>query len=207
MLVNHQDFFFNKKYDLTTKQKENNVSLTRVLEPKSKVTYADDTVSLRISPRLRHQHKFIQELFCIEYATNIYHEDGKKVTLEEVLSGKYTELASPEIWNQSLSNKFGRVTQGNDAGVEATDCCEFIFHWKIPENKKVTYTNWVLDHRLLKSEPFRIRLVVGGDKLNYLEDAGSPAATMLETKILLNSTISDEDKGEKFMSADLKDFF
>ena len=198
---------FNKKYDLTSKQKENNVALTRVLEPKTTVKYADDTVPLRRSPRLRHQHNFIQELFRMEYATNIYHENGKKVTLEEVLSGKYTDLASPEIWNQSLSNEFGRVTQGNDAGVKATDCCEFIFHWEIPDNKKVTYANWVLDHRPLKSEPFRIRLVVGGDKLDYLEDAGSPAATMLETKILLNSTISDADKGAKFMSADLKDFF
>ena len=50
-------------------------------------------------------------------------------------------------------------------------------------------------------------MVVGGDRLDYFDDSGSPAASLLETKILINSTISDADKGAKFMSADLKDFF
>ena len=40
-----------------------------------------------------------------------------------------------------------------------------------------------------------------------MSDAGSPAANLLETKILVNSTISDARKGAWFMSADLKDFF
>jgi hypothetical protein len=48
---------------------------------------------------------------------------------------------------------------------------------------------------------------VGGDKLSYDEDTGSPAASLLETKLMLNSVISDAAKGAKFMSMDLKDFF
>ena len=48
---------------------------------------------------------------------------------------------------------------------------------------------------------------MGGDKLRYASDVGSPAANVLETKILLNSIISDASKGARFMSADLKDFF
>ena len=63
------------------------------------------------------------------------------------------------------------------------------------------------DYRPLKKEPFQVRITVGGDKLDYLDDAGSPAANMLETKILLNSVISDAHKGARFMSADLKDHF
>ena len=43
--------------------------------------------------------------------------------------------------------------------------------------------------------------------LTYNADAGSPAANMLETKLILNSTISDAHRGARFMSADLKDFF
>ena len=46
-----------------------------------------------------------------------------------------------------------------------------------------------------------------GDKLTYNADAGAPAENMLETKILVNSTISDANRGARFMSADLKDFF
>ena len=43
--------------------------------------------------------------------------------------------------------------------------------------------------------------------MTYNADAGSPAANMLETKLLINSTISDAHRGARFMSADLKDFF
>ena len=43
--------------------------------------------------------------------------------------------------------------------------------------------------------------------MTYNADAGAPAANMLETKILVNSTISDAKQGARFMSADLKDFF
>ena len=53
----------------------------------------------------------------------------------------------------------------------------------------------------------RVRIVVGGDKLSYSSDTGSPAASLLKTKILLNSTISDAHKGARFMCMDLKDFF
>ena len=50
-------------------------------------------------------------------------------------------------------------------------------------------------------------MVVGGDKLEYEYDAGSPAASLLETKLIINSTISDAHKGACFVSADLKDHF
>lgn len=44
-------------------------------------------------------------------------------------------------------------------------------------------------------------------KLEYIYDAGSPAASLIETKLILNSTISDAKKGASFMAADIKDFF
>ena len=49
--------------------------------------------------------------------------------------------------------------------------------------------------------------MAGGDKLNYDGDAGAPAASLLETKLMINSVISDAKHGAKFMSCDLKDFF
>ena len=54
---------------------------------------------------------------------------------------------------------------------------------------------------------WRVRIVVGGDKLTYSEDAASPAASLLETKLILNSVISDADRGARFLTADVKDFF
>ena len=48
---------------------------------------------------------------------------------------------------------------------------------------------------------------MGGDKLEYTHDASSPAANLLETKLILNSTISDSHKGAKFAIIDIKNFF
>ena len=65
----------------------------------------------------------------------------------------------------------------------------------------------VCDIRPLKGEKFRVRLTVGGDRLPYSDDTASPAATLLETKLLLNSTISQSAQGARFMTLDIKDFF
>ena len=70
----------------------------------------------------------------------------------------------------------------------------------------VTYGNFVCDCRSLKAEPQRVRLNVGGEKLEYPFDTSSPASSLIEAKILLNSTISDANKGARFMAVDLKDF-
>ena len=48
--------------------------------------------------------------------------------------------------------------------------------------------------------------MVGGDGLDYNKDAGAPATSMLETKILL-SVISDAHNGANFFTLDIKDFF
>jgi hypothetical protein len=76
-----------------------------------------------------------------------------------------------------------------------------------PRVHKVTCGNFICDYRPLKTEPFRVRLTVGGDKLPHDDDALSPAASLLESKLIINSTISDADKGARFLTADLKDHF
>ena len=48
---------------------------------------------------------------------------------------------------------------------------------------------------------------MGGEKLTANQDTALPAASLTETKNLVNSTISDAHKGAKFMASDLKDFF
>ena len=46
-----------------------------------------------------------------------------------------------------------------------------------------------------------------GIRLTYNEDSGSPADSLLETKVLINSTISNTNQGAKFTTADIKDYF
>jgi hypothetical protein len=135
-------------------------------------------------------------------AAHIFRPNGTKETIDSMLSGP-----SKDIWEKSLSNEWGRLAQGNKHGVRSTDTIEFIHQHDVPSGRDVTYASFILDHRPLKTETHRIRITVGGDRLTYDDDAGSPAANLLETKVLLNSTISDAAKGARFMTADIMDYF
>ena len=65
----------------------------------------------------------------------------------------------------------------------------------------------VCDYRPLKTEKHRVRLTVGGNRLTCDFDVASPAASILESKLLINSFISDEHKGARFLTLYIKDFF
>ena len=134
-------------------------------------------------------------------AHHIYQPDGKKETIDTLLHG-----SDRALWFQSLSNEWGRLAQGYDKGVLATNTIDFVTQQDVPRGQDITYATFVIDYRPLKSEPYRICITVGGDRLTYADDAGSPAANMIETKVLVNSTISDAKRGSRFMSVDLKDF-
>ena len=65
-------------------------------------------------------------------------------------------------WNIALSNEWGRLAQGNKYGVMSTNTIEFVTSHQIPPNRDITYASFVCDHRPLKSEPWRDRIVAGG---------------------------------------------
>ena len=71
--------------------------------------------------------------------------------------------------------------------------------------KDVTYGRIVVNYRPKKSNPNRVRLTVGGDRINYPGDCGTPTYDMMKVKLLINSIISTN--GVKFMSIDIKDFY
>ena len=58
----------------------------------------------------------------------------------------------------------------------------------------------------MKSDPYRIKKVACEYKLVDDQDTAASAASLLETKLLLNSVILDVHRGARFMTADLKDF-
>ncbi len=126
---------------------------------------------------------------------------GKKLTLRQLLKNPGTN----KIWAKSSSNEFGRLMNGNTHGVQGTQTMEMIVPRDIPTSKKIMYASMVCDYRPLKSEPHRCHLVNGGDKLPYDNDTAAPAANLLETKILFNSTISQPSA--QFMTIDIINFF
>ena len=71
--------------------------------------------------------------------------------------------------------------------------------------KDVTYGSIVVNYCPKRSDPNRVRLTVGGDRINYPGDCDTPTADMLAVNLLLNSVISTQVA--KFMSIDIKDFY
>ena len=48
--------------------------------------------------------------------------------------------------------------------------------------------------------------MAGGDKLDYDDDTGAPIVSLIETKLLINSLISEAKHGANFFSCELKVF-
>ena len=129
---------------------------------------------------------------------------GGKLSLEKLIQNPSTK----KVWLTSTENKLGHLSQGFKNCITAQDAMDFIFRLEVLHNKTVTYANFICDYRPLKSEPFRVRMTVGGDKLQYDEDTGSLTVSLLEAKLLANNVISDCKKhNSKFCAIDLKDFF
>ena len=111
-----------------------------------------------------------------------------------------------DIWVKSLANDFGRLAQGVKGRMPTGNSTIFFIHpSEIPSHKKVTYGRLVVDIIPLKEEKYRVRITVGGDKLDFCGDASSVAASLATVKLLLNSVVST--KGEKFTTAYIKDFY
>ena len=63
----------------------------------------------------------------------------------------------------------------------------------------------VCDYRLQKTGKHYVRLTIGGDKLEYDFDTTFSAASFIDTKLLLNSIISDSSWEAQFMTMDIEE--
>ena len=125
-----------------------------------------------------------------------------KQTIDNLIAGPMNKT-----WLRSTANDSGRLAKGIPGRVRGTDCAVFISKDKVTNNKKVTYANMVCDYRPLKYEPYHVRLTICSDKLDYDKETASPSTNLLETKLLINSVLSDAHKGARFLGIDIKDFF
>lgn len=106
---------------------------------------------------------------------HIYQYNGKKETIDTLLEGK-----NKHIWEKSLCNEWRRLAQGNIHRVRNTNMIDFVHKSELPKKKAVMYATFVCDYRALKYDPYRVCITVGGEKLTYNDDSGSPAANLLE---------------------------
>ena len=141
-------------------------------------------------------------LFTNPTVSHIYSPEGKRMTMDALLNSKESRT-----WTRSLSNEWGRLASGNIYGVKGTKTIRFIRKGQVPKDRDVTYATFVCSIKPLKQETHRVRITVGGDRLSCPDDTGSPAANLLETKLLVNSTISDAKYGARFICTDIVNYF
>jgi hypothetical protein len=75
----------------------------------------------------------------------------------------------------------------------------------IPNYRKTTYGKIVCDYKPHKKEKERVRLTVGGDRLDYSGDVATSTADITTFKILINSTLSTKDAA--MMMMDIKNYY
>ena len=96
------------------------------------------------------------------------------------------------VWAKSAANEFGRLAQGIGDRETGTNTIYFIAKEDIPFDRlgDVTYGSFVCTHRPTKADPHRTRLTVGGDRIRYGGEVGTPTADITLVKILFNSVLS-----------------
>jgi hypothetical protein len=117
-------------------------------------------------------------------------------------------IADPKTiptWMTAAANEFGRLMAGLPRDIAGTNTMSFIRKDQVPQGRMVTYAHFCCDFRLQKSEPYRCRITIGGDRTDYVGEVSTKTADLTTIKCLLNSVVS-KPKG-KFMTADVKNFY
>lgn len=97
----------------------------------------------------------------------------------------------------------GKQRSTNDK-ISGTSTICFISHNHLSPSTKVTYANLICDLRPLKDEKHRVRSTVAGDRLDYVADPSSPAASLIDIQIYPNNTISNAHRGSQYDTANIE---
>lgn len=130
-------------------------------------------------------------------------ESGKMLNYRQLL----THPNYKDVWTTSSADEFGRLAQGVGNRIKGTDTIFFIPYSKIPADRRrdITYGRFVCDIRMAKENPNRTRLTVGGDRINYPGEVGTPTCELLLAKVFFNSVISTPNA--RFLTADISNFY
>jgi hypothetical protein len=108
------------------------------------------------------------------------------------------------LWQPGFGNQRGRLFQ-RIKDIPGTDTCFFIKLTYIPMDRNITYGKIVCDYKPHKKEKERVRLSVGGDRLDYSDDVATSTADITTLEILINSTLSTKESA--MMMMDIKNYY
>ena len=123
-------------------------------------------------------------------ATVINPDTGKAAEYKELR----TSSAGPR-WELAMCKELGCLFQGYKCAadtthlVQGTHICTFINRAQIPANKTATYVRVVADYREQKTDLYRIRCTVGGDRIDFQGEVTTKVADLVTVKCLLNSIV------------------
>jgi hypothetical protein len=89
--------------------------------------------------------------------------------------------------------------------IPGTNTCFVAETTNIPRDIQITYGKIVCDYKPHKKEKERVRLMVGGDRLDFSGDVATSTAEIATFKILINSTLSTKDAA--MMMMDIKIYY
>jgi hypothetical protein len=172
------------------------------------------TGSLNISPRNLSQNDFCgmdTAHMAIDLGNNHWSQKNLANAVIHPVTGKEMEymalMKDPRLqplWRRGFGNECGRLFQGI-WDIPETDTCFFITLTNVPKDRNITYGKIVCDYKPHKQEKERVRLTVGGDRLDYSGDIDTSTADITTFKILINSTLSTEDAA--MMMMDIKNYY
>jgi hypothetical protein len=161
------------------------------------------TGSQRLSPRNLSQDDFCgmdTDHMSIALGNNHWSQWHQANAVIHPVTGKEMEYSAlmkdprlQPLWTRGYGNECGRLFQGF-RDIPGTDTSFFIDLKNIPNDRKITYGKIVCDYKPHKKEKERVRLTVGGDRLDYSGDVATSTADITTFKTLINSTLSTEEK-------------
>jgi hypothetical protein len=105
---------------------------------------------------------------------------------------------------RGFGNTCRRLFQGI-RDIPGIDKCFLIKLTNVPKDRKITYSKIVGDYKAHKKEKERVRLNVGGDRIDYSGDVATSTADITTFKIIINSTLSTKDAA--MMVMDIKNYY
>ncbi len=118
--------------------------------------------------------------------------------------------ATAKVWQTAFGKDFGGMVQGcNKTGQKGKNAMFIMTHDEIMHalaaKNFFTYANPVVDYQPQIDDPHRIRIMAGGNLINYDGDASVRTADLDTAKLHWNSVISTENA--RYMCLDIKNFY
>ena len=156
-----------------------------------------------LQPRQLTNQKFPLQVLCEFAGAIIDCEIGQLLKYRHIVES----LKYKQAWKPSFDNEIGRLAQVMPQRMSGTNTIFFIHKDQIPKHhmSNTTYRQISCNYQKGKAEPKHVRLAIGGNRINYPGDHGTPTADLLTIKIMLNSIISTT--GANFMTMGVKTFY